>query len=239
MTRLSGTSRALLVAILAFALVAAVTFLVLRSRAGQPSAAPTQQPTTSATPAPATSSSPTAEASTPAPIRYVFPVAGKASYDPDHHDYPASDIIAACGLGFVAPIDGVILEVTRVDSYDAKINDGATRGGRSISLLGIDGVRYYGAHLDVIETGINPGVKVEHGQRLATIGKTGNTTVCHLHFGISPPCARSADWWTRRGVIWPAPYLDAWRRNETRSPATEIAAWQASNGCPATPQTDP
>jgi murein DD-endopeptidase MepM/ murein hydrolase activator NlpD len=166
-------------------------------------------------------------------------VAGKASYASTHHDYPAADIIAACGLPFVAPADGVILEVTRVDSYDPTNNDGATRGGRNISLLGIDGVRYYGAHLDTIETSIIPGVKVTAGQRLATVGKTGNTSVCHLHFGMSPPCARVADWWNRRGVIWPAPYLDAWRRRESLSPATEIASWQASNGCPTSPQSNP
>jgi murein DD-endopeptidase MepM/ murein hydrolase activator NlpD len=188
------------------------------------------------TPEPSPSASPTPTA---VPVHYVFPVSGKASYASTHHDYPAADIIAACGLPFVAPADGVILEVTRVDSYDAKVNDGATRGGRSISLIGADGVRYYGAHLEVIEAGINPGVKVTAGQRLATVGKTGNTTVCHLHFGVSPPCARQADWWNRRGVIWPAPYLDAWRRNENRSPAPEIASWQASNGCPTSPQSNP
>ena len=236
MTKLSRTSWTVLAAVLAFGVVAAVAFIVLVDRGGQPSAAPTQ-PAPSQTRSPTPSSSPTAEPTIPA--RYVFPVAGKASYASTHHDYPASDIIAACGLPFVAPADGVILEVTRVDSYDAKVNDGATRGGRSISLQGVDGVRYYGAHLDTIETSINPGVKVTAGQRLATVGKTGNTTVCHLHFGMSPPCARVADWWNRRGVIWPAPYLDAWRRNETRSPAPEIASWQASNGCPTSPQTNP
>ncbi len=172
-------------------------------------------------------------------LRYVFPVAGKASYASTHHDYPAADIIAACGLPVVAPVDGVVLEIGRVDAYDAKVNDGATRGGRNISLLGDDGVRYYGAHLDTFEPGIEPGVRVTAAQKLATVGKTGNTSVCHLHFGISPGCAKVGDWWTRRGVIWPAPYLDAWRRGETSSPATEIAAWQAANGCPASPQANP
>src|SRR5262245_4389151 len=30
--------------------------------------------------------------------RYAFPVVGKVGYGRDHHDYPATDIIAACGL---------------------------------------------------------------------------------------------------------------------------------------------
>ena len=33
----------------------------------------------------------------------------------------------------------------------------------------------------------------------------------------------------RRGVVWPHPYLDAWRRGEQLSPAEEIAWWAAAN----------
>ncbi len=219
-----------------FGIVLAATIIVLANTGDTPGATAPQPPTPAPSSAPVSAPAPSPST---APARYVFPVAGKASYASTHHDYPASDIIANCGLGFVAPTDGVVLEVTRVDSYNPKVNDGATRGGRSISLLGDDAIRYYGAHLDIIDEGINPGVRVAAGQRLATVGKTGNTTVCHLHFGISPPCARVADWWTRRGVIWPAPYLDAWRRQENRSPVTEIAAWQKANGCPAAAQTNP
>ena len=62
------------------------------------------------------------------------------------------------------------------------------------------------------------------------VGKTGNASVCHLHFGISPPCARTGDWWIRRGVIWPWPYLDAWRVGAVRSPATEVAVREAIAG---------
>jgi murein DD-endopeptidase MepM/ murein hydrolase activator NlpD len=184
--------------------------------------------------------SPTASTAPSAPpVRYVFPVAGKADYGHSHHDYPATDIFAACGTPVVSPVDGVILELSRVDLWDPKVNDGATRGGHNVSILGDDGVRYYGAHFATIEAAVNPGVRVTAGQTIATVGRTGDTTVCHVHFGISPLCARLADWWIRRGVIWPWSYLDAWRSGEARSPVSEINAWQAQHGCPAKPLTDP
>jgi len=197
-------------------------------------AAPTPQVTATNAQSPAASPSPSLSP-TPMPARYVFPVKGKASYGQSHHDYPATDIFAACGTPVVSPVDGVVLEVSRVDTWDHKVNDGATRGGHNISLLGDDGIRYYGAHFATIEASINPGARVTAGQAIATVGRTGDTTVCHVHFGISPLCARLADWWIRRGVIWPWPYLDAWRNGEARSPAAEITAWQGQHGCPSTP----
>lgn len=173
---------------------------------------------------------------TPVPPAYTFPViAPSATYARTHHDYPAADIIAACNSHVVAVTDGVILEVSRKDTYDAKADDGALRGGLSVSLLGHDGVRYYGSHFRSIQTGIEAGVKVHRGDLLGLVGDSGDASVCHLHFGISPPCAQTGDWWTRRGVIWPAPYLDAWRQNKPTSPAAEVSAWSRQHGCPGAP----
>ena len=129
--------------------------------------------------------------------------------------------------------DGVVLEVSRVDSFDKRTSGGADRGGLSVSMLGDDGVRYYGSHLSAIEATVQPGVRVAAGGRLGLVGKTGNANdTCHLHLGLSPVCARTADWWIRRGVIWPWPYLDAWRAGHAESPAPEIASWHAAHGCP-------
>ena len=55
-------------------------------------------------------------------------------------------------------------------------------------MLGDDGVRYYLAHLQAIDDAIEPGVEVTAGQRLGEIGRSGDASACHLHFGISPPC---------------------------------------------------
>jgi len=80
-------------------------------------------------------------------------------------------------------------------------------------------------------------VRLVAGGRLGLVGKTGNANnTCHLHLGFSPPCARTADWWIRRGVIWPWSYLDAWRAGTAKSPVSEIAAWQAAHGCPPEPR---
>jgi murein DD-endopeptidase MepM/ murein hydrolase activator NlpD len=172
----------------------------------------------------------------PAPPRYVFPVqSGIASYAHTHDEYPASDILAPCGSPVLAATDGVVLEVNRVDRWDPATDDGAWRGGRFLSILGDDGVRYYGGHFSVINDGIEPGVRVAAGQPVGQVGTTGKSSACHLHFGISPPCGRVGDWWNRRGVIWPWSYLDAWRAGTSTSAVPEITAWQTAHGCPSAP----
>ena len=81
-----------------------------------------------------------------API-YTFPVAGcTVKYTHSHHDYPATDIQAKKGCAFVSPIAGVVDEIVLVDKWSGKTNLGADRGGLSVSIIGDDGVRYYGSH---------------------------------------------------------------------------------------------
>src|SRR5215217_6817466 len=74
-----------------------------------------------------------------APVRYRFPVAGcRARYGSSHHDYPAADMFTGRGCAFVAPVDGRVDEVTRRDVWDQASDRGADRGGRSVSLVGVD-----------------------------------------------------------------------------------------------------
>jgi peptidoglycan LD-endopeptidase LytH len=162
---------------------------------------------------------------------YVFPIEGNASYAHVHHDYPASDIFAACGRPVHAVTDGIVLEVNRVDRWDARTNLGPDRGGLSVSILGDDGVRYYGSHFSSITDGLDAGSRVAAGDVIGRVGRTGDASACHLHFGISPPCARTGDWAVRRGAIWPWPYLDSWRSGHNRSPVIEVATWLANHGC--------
>ena len=168
-----------------------------------------------------------------API-YIFPVAGcEVNYARAHHDYPATDILAKSGCAFVAPIDGVIDEVNRVDTWSGKVNAGITRGGLSVSLIGVDGVRYYGSHLKSIYKTIEPGLVVKAGQRLGSVGATGSArgTSPHLHFGISWPTPTEPNvWWVRRGVVLPFKYLDAWKSGKDLSPVKEVAAAQLKYG---------
>jgi peptidoglycan LD-endopeptidase LytH len=209
-------------------------------------ATPVSPEATSAAPSASPSPAPKAAAkATPTPttsrrsVSYVFPVVGRNSYAHTHHDYPATDIITACGNRFVAVTAGRILAVTRVDTWKPSVNAGATRGGLSVSLLGDDGVRYYGSHLSSIGSAIRPGARVRAGQPLARTGDTGDASACHLHFGISPPCARVGDWWNQRGTVYPWPYLDAWRAGRNKSAVAAVAAWKAKHGCPKKPRTDP
>ncbi|MEV6368768.1 peptidoglycan DD-metalloendopeptidase family protein [Micromonospora musae] len=198
--------------------------------ADQPAA---PDPTGSAPPrtTPATSATPRAD------LRRVFPVrSGKVAYHKTHSGYPATDIFADCGEPFVAVTDGTILEVSRVDRFDKRGPLGPNNGGLSVALLGDDGVRYYGSHLSAIADGVAAGVRVRAGLKLGEVGRTGNANnVCHLHFGISPRCSGQDGWWIRRGVIWPARYLDSWRKGGNRAPASEVTAWQRRHGCPKAP----
>ncbi|WP_422772271.1 M23 family metallopeptidase [Plantactinospora sp. WMMC1484] len=203
---------------------------------GTPTAAPT--PTAGATPSRTPSRKPTAAPpTTSGNDRYVFPVqTGNVAYHPTHSAYPATDIFANCGSPVVAVTGGRILEVSRIDRYSKSGPQGPENGGKSVSLLGDDGVRYYGSHLTSVSGGIEAGVRVRAGQQVGTVGRTGNANnVCHLHFGISPPCQKTADWWIRRGVVWPASFLDAWRKKRNTSPAAKVRSWRAANGCPAAP----
>jgi len=160
-----------------------------------------------------------------API-YTFPIAGcTVTYSKYHHDYPASDIFAKKGCAFVSPVAGVIDEVNTVDKWSGKTNIGADRGGLSISIIGDDGLRYYGSHLAKIETNIVPGLRVASGEKLGEVGSTGSArgTKPHLHFGISYPTEKGI-WWVKRGVglekgkTSPWKYLQAWQAGKDLKP---------------------
>ena len=157
---------------------------------------------------------------------YVFPIAGcRASYNTAHHDYAATDLFAFRGCRFVAPTDGVIDEIGDTDTWDPDLNAGATRGGRFVSMLGVDGVRYYGSHLESIEGRLRPGFGVRAGTTLGRIGDSGSArgTGPHLHFGISWP-SPAGRWWVRRGTVSPGPFLDAWRTGSPSSPVADMRA---------------
>ncbi len=166
-----------------------------------------------------------------API-YTFPVANcTVNYARAHHDYAATDILAKAGCKFVAPINGIVDEVNRVDTWRSPPNLGITRGGLSVSIIGEDGVRYYGSHLRFIPANIQPGVAVMAGDVLGAIGSTGSArgTAPHLHFGISWPTPPDT-WWVRRGEVLPWKYLDAWKKGKDLSPVKAVAARKAKVG---------
>ena len=168
-----------------------------------------------------------------APV-FIFPVADCAvDYARAHHDYAATDILAKKGCKFVSPVNGVIDEVNRVDNWSGKTNLGIDRGGLYVSIIGDDGVRYYGSHLSSVVASIQPGVVVKAGRILGKIGSSGSArgTAPHLHFGISWPTPTQPNvWWVRRGVVLPFKYLDAWKAGKDLSPVKDVAAAQMKYG---------
>ena len=173
-----------------------------------------------------------------APV-YLFPVKDcEVNFARAHHDYAATDILTKSGCAFVSPIDGVIDEVNRVDLWSGKTNLGIDRGGLYVSVIGTDGVRYYGSHLRTIPKSIQPGLAVKAGRLLGTIGSTGSArgTAPHLHFGISWPTPPNT-WWVRRGEVLPWKYLNAWKSGKDLSPAKEVEARKLKVGeIPAEPK---
>ena len=168
-----------------------------------------------------------------APV-YIFPVADcEVNYARAHHDYAATDILAKKGCKFVSPVNGVIDEVNRTDLWSGKTNLGIDRGGLYVSVIGDDGVRYYGSHLSSVVASIQPGVVVKAGRVLGKVGSTGSArgTAPHLHFGISWPTPTQPNvWWVRRGVVLPWKYLDAWKAGKDSSPVKAVAAALLMNG---------
>jgi murein DD-endopeptidase MepM/ murein hydrolase activator NlpD len=170
-----------------------------------------------------------------AKVKYAFPVKAKnVSFRKTHAGYPATDIFAVCGKPFLATTSGVVLELSRVDRWKKGMKTGPYNGGKFVSILGDDGVRYYGSHLSTINAGIKKGVRVKAGQQLGKVGRTGNSSgVCHVHYGISPACKKAGDWKIRRGVVWPATYLTSWRKGGQKSPSSAVKAWNSKHGCKA------
>jgi murein DD-endopeptidase MepM/ murein hydrolase activator NlpD len=142
--------------------------------------------------------------------RYMFPLRPMniATFSGGGHAYPAVDIFSRTGTEFVAPIGGFIEATNRVDSWDPERPSEEDKGGLWVSLLGDDGLRYYGSHLSEVAKDSEVGRRIEIGATLGRVGRTGNARgkPSHLHFGISPS-QHCLSWKVRRGEIDPIPLL--------------------------------
>ncbi len=116
----------------------------------------------------------------------------------------------------MAVTDGVVEYVSPEDLWQPDNDLPNLRGGISVAIVGTDGLRYYGSHLQSIAEGILPGAQVQVGQVLGYVGNSGNARGKDplLHFGISYP--RSVN---RIGEIDPYPFLLKWKAGARCTPA--------------------
>lgn len=125
------------------------------------------------------------------------------------------------------PGHGQVSQTAAVDRWEAATNLGADRGGLAFTLVGGDGVRYYGSHLAALAW-------CSRGSSWARSGRPARRpgTSCHLHHGLSPAECGPDDWFVRRGVVSPYPYLRAWVAGRDAFPAVAVGDWHERNGCP-------
>ncbi|WP_247815771.1 M23 family metallopeptidase [Actinomadura luzonensis] len=164
---------------------------------------------------------------------YTFPVKGcKTSYQRKLLVLPKTTIWAGQGCAFVAPVDGVVDEVNVQNRWSPSTDEGSAREGRFVTIVGDDGVRYLGGHLDSVAADVKPGLRVKAGHVLGRVGRTGNARDAgpNLYFAISWKTG-PAYWWVRRGMVEPWDYLDAWAKgNRTLSPREETLKLRAKLG---------
>ena len=112
--------------------------------------------------------------------------------------HEAIDIMAPEGTSVIAAASGV---VEKLFSSDA--------GGTTIYVRSGDRqtIHYY-AHLSEYAPGLKEGMRVRRGQRLGTVGSTGNADpeAPHLHFAILRT-TEDAQWWEPANAVNPYPLL--------------------------------
>ena len=130
----------------------------------------------------------------------VFPVLGKVSYGGfanrfgGGRGHDGHDIFADCGTPLVAAASG---EVT-----DAKFHGSA---GNYVVIRTESGRDHFYAHLR-LPAAVAVGEKVDAGERLGSVGDSGNAWDCHLHFEVWT----APGWYEGGAARDPKPDLDRW-----------------------------
>jgi murein DD-endopeptidase MepM/ murein hydrolase activator NlpD len=112
--------------------------------------------------------------------------------------HEALDIMAPRGTPVVAAAPGTIERLFVSEE-----------GGNTIYVRSDDReTLYYYAHLDAYAPELREGQKVSRGQRLGTVGSTGNATqeAPHLHFAVMRTTP-GAQWWEPAAALNPFPLL--------------------------------
>jgi murein DD-endopeptidase MepM/ murein hydrolase activator NlpD len=148
----------------------------------------------------------TAKQAVTAPTAGIFPVQGPYSFggadmrfgaSRDGHIHEGQDIAAAEGTPVVSPLAGTVHTV----AYQA------AAAGYYIVVNAADGRDLVFMHLEAASTIVTTGQAVTAGQRLASVGATGDAAGPHLHFEIW-----SDGWYASHASkpVDPLPQLQAW-----------------------------
>jgi murein DD-endopeptidase MepM/ murein hydrolase activator NlpD len=116
--------------------------------------------------------------------------------------HEALDIMAPTGTPVLAAAAGRVEKLFRSDA-----------GGNTVYVRSDDRrTLYYYAHLDAYAPDLREGRQVERGERLGTVGATGNANPAapHLHFAVMRT-APDAAWWEPATALNPYPLLTAER----------------------------
>ena len=138
---------------------------------------------------------------------HVFPLVGAFSYGtPDDsfgaqrngHTHQGQDLLAPDGTPVVAPRAGTVTYV----GYQAS-------GAGYYLVLDGDGedLNYVFMHLQKDSITVNTGEHVDQGQRIGSVGHTGDAQGSHLHFEIW-----QGPWFNGGAAIDPLPYLQQWQQ---------------------------
>ena len=185
----------------------------VRDDAIEAKASPVETPSTGTTPVTRTAQRPQPDigrvpVGVTGPGELTIPVAGvKASELVDtftqaraggarRHD--AIDIMAPTGTPVVAAAPGTVEKIFWSDA-----------GGKTLYVRSVDGSRiHYYAHLDQYAPGIEEGDRVRAGQRLGTVGYSGNANpdAPHLHFEVMATTP-DREWFEETSALNPYPLL--------------------------------
>ena len=132
---------------------------------------------------------------------FIFPVRGKHSYGDGigaprgDHTHQGQDISARCGTKLVAAQGGTVT----VNAYQA------SGAGFYLVIDTIGGTDMVYMHM-AYRSAIPVGTVVRTGQTIGSVGTTGSSSGCHLHFEMwTPP-----GWYSGGTFANPSPYLRAW-----------------------------
>ena len=112
--------------------------------------------------------------------------------------HEAIDIMAPAGTSVVAAAPGTVEKLFQSDA-----------GGRTVYVRSGDGrTLHYYAHMQDYAPGLREGQRVRRGQRLGSVGSSGNASpeAPHLHFAILRTTP-DAEWWEPSNAVNPFPLL--------------------------------